>query len=87
MPEGEERERADEEEEEKKKRERKCDWALLKNVEECGEQVVSGDMKSSGDKCSRLVGRQQKSFQNEAAASGFTTSTPTLPPGGEREGG
>lgn len=51
-------------------------------MEECGEQVVSGDMKSSGDKCSRPAGRQQKSPLNETVASDFTTSTPTWGEGG-----
>lgn len=56
-------------------------------MEECGEQVVSGDMKSSGDKCSRPAVRQQKSPLNEMEASDFTTSTPTAPRGGGGGGG
>lgn len=32
-------------------------YVLQENVEECREQVVSSDMKSGGDKCSRLVAK------------------------------
>lgn len=56
-------------------RERRRDWGLSKNVEECGEQVVRADMKRTGDKCGRPASRQQKSPLNEIEASDFTSST------------